>query len=231
MGDPTELHHLRSFEDLLYDAVHLLYQADDVDPEKDSHGYEFTYVRSSILNTVLLPECATNCCLDALELPKSYGEDIDKLPFLSKLEFFLSRINANAKFDRGCKEVQAVAELKSVRDSRVHPKVKKKQVSEIEPWFPPDFGHTNLLKIPADCNYWTVQHAALALRSANDFFNLFFLDWCKFNANTVCEILLASDRATIPSTSYIGIDAIEGLTRAVSQFGIDFKFIGKQLIP
>jgi hypothetical protein len=111
--------HLRSFEDLLYDGVHLLYLAHDVDRELDNYGYEFTYIRSSILNTLLLFECGANCCIDSLDLPGAFEQDIDKLPFLSKYEYFLSRVNGEGKFDRGCQEVQAAAELKAVRDKYV----------------------------------------------------------------------------------------------------------------
>ncbi len=140
------LYHLRSFEDLIYDAVHLLYLAHDVDRDRDKDGYEFIYTRTSILSTVLLFECGANYCLDALNLPGAFGEDIDKLPFLSKYEVFLGRTNPEARFDRGCREVQAVAELKAVRDSYVHPKVKKRKYSKVDD-IRPDFGETSVLKI------------------------------------------------------------------------------------
>src|SRR6266853_6514307 len=115
-----DLYHLRGFENLVYDAVYLMYLARDVDPEKDKDGYEFTYARSSILNTLLLFECGANCCIDALNLPGTFAEDIEKLPFLSKYEFFLSRMKPDKAFDRGCEELKAVADLKKVRDSYVH---------------------------------------------------------------------------------------------------------------
>jgi hypothetical protein len=43
------IYHLRGFEDLIYDAVHLLYLAHDVDVENDQDLYERTYIRTSIL--------------------------------------------------------------------------------------------------------------------------------------------------------------------------------------
>jgi len=46
--------YLKFFENLLYDAVYLAYSAYDIDTEKDEAGYEFTLIRSSILNTMLL---------------------------------------------------------------------------------------------------------------------------------------------------------------------------------
>jgi hypothetical protein len=199
MMKSSETYHLRGFEDMLYDAVHLLYLAHDVDIEKDQHGYDFTFTRSSILNTLLLFECGANCCIEALKLPGAFEEDIEKLPFLSKFELFLNRIQPNANFDRGSEEVQAVAELKALRDSYVHAKVRKRQYSETDDLWNPDFGQTTLLKIPKNPAHWQSNHAVLALKSANNFFNTFFLSWCRFDTNTVCEILLGSRPAEIPS--------------------------------
>jgi hypothetical protein len=232
MGASQEgIYHLRGFEDLIYDAVHLLYLAHDVDVENDQDLYERTYIRTSILNTLLLFECGANCCLEALDLSGVLKNDLDKLPFLSKYEFFLSRRRPVAQFDRGSKEVQAVAELKKVRDDYVHPKVKKQRYS-VDDDFDcggPDFGHTTILKIPLDPRRWDTTHAVRSLKSANDFFNTFFLSWCGFDTDTVCELLLGSDSVSIPSKSSIGIDCTEGLSRAVREWGIDFKFIGKRI--
>ena len=220
--------HLRSFEDLLYDAVHLLYLAHDVNRELDNDGYEFTYIRSSILNTLLLFECGANCCIDSLNLPSGFDQDIDKLPFLSKYEYFLSRVNQQQKFDRGCEEIQRVAELKAVRDNYVHPKVKKEKYTQAGDFvWDADFGKTTLLKIPRNPKEWGCIHATWVLKAATDFFNLFFLSWCGFDTNTVCEILLNSNAASIPATSSTAIDCIGGLTRAAKDWSIDFKFLGK----
>lgn len=230
-GAQDDLYHLRGFENLIYDAVYLMYLAHDVDPEQDKDGYEFTYARSSILNTLLLFECGANCCIDALNLPGTFAEDVEKLPFLSKYEFFLNHTKPGRPFDRGCEQVKAVADLKRVRDSYVHPKVKKQKYSKIEDEGGPDFKATPFLNIPNDSDHWGGYHAALALKSANDFFNLFFLTWCGFDTDTVCEILLSSGPAGIPATSSNVVDCIGGLDRAVKDWNIDFKFIGKVLTP
>jgi hypothetical protein len=55
-----------------------------------------------------------------LELRGPFEEDIERLPFLSKYQFFLGRIKPDATFDRECKEVRAVRELKPLRDNYVH---------------------------------------------------------------------------------------------------------------
>lgn len=229
MRKPGDEYYLRAFEDLVYDAVHLLYQAHDVDEEQDEDGYQFTYVRSSILNTVLLLECAANCCIDALKLPRSFQEDIDKLPFLSKYEFFLRRVNASANFDRGCRELQQAAELKSVRDGYVHPRVSKGPWIEVLQVWETDSDATRMLKIPRNPNGWCSEHGVVALKAANDFFNRFFLSWCEFDSDTVCGILLSGDMASIPATSITSVDAIGQLDRAVTEWGIDFRFLGKVL--
>ena len=231
MPRKEDLYRLRNFEDLVYDAVHLLYLADDVDPEKDEHGYEFTYARSSVLNTLLLFECAANCCADSLNLPKAFSEDIDRMPFLSKYEFFLSRMRPEITFDRGCKETQAVAELKAIRDAYVHPRVRKKKYSKAEDAWGADFGFWPVLGFPRDFRRWTGVQAVAAMKAANDFFNLYFLAWCKFDTNAVCELLLGSDPANIPAMSSITIDCVEGLSRAVQEYKIDFKFLGKRIHP
>jgi hypothetical protein len=230
MERKEDLYHLRNFEDLLYDAVHLLYLAHDVDPERDEHGYEFTYARSSVLNTLLLFECGANCCVDSLNLPKAFSEDIDRISFLSKYEFFLSRIRPEIAFDRGCRETQAVAELKAIRDAYVHPKVRKKEYSKEDAWGA-NFGIWPVLRFPKDLSHWSGEQAVAAMKAANDFFNLYFLTWCKFDTDTVCELLLGSDPAHIPAISSVTIDCVEGLSRAVQDYKIDFKFLGKRIHP
>lgn len=226
---PDPIYHLKNFENLLYDAVHMLYLAHDIDSESDEHGYEATLTRGSIVSSLLLFECAANCCIDVLRLKGAYVSDIDKLPFLSKFEFFLSRIAPKAVFDRGCKEVQAVAELKALRDGYVHPKVRRASWEPIgNGSYTVAFQVTSQLGISLDPSQWGRTAAISAIRAANDFFNLYLLGWCAFNTNTVCGILLETETATIPATALISIDGVGGLTRAASQWGIDFRFIGKQ---
>ncbi len=181
-----------------------------------------------MLNAFLLFECGANCCIDALSLAGSYGEDLDKLPFLSKYEFFLNRVASDAAFDRGRIEVQAAAELKSVRDKYVYPKVKKKGYVPIgEDRLGVEFGRTKIMGVPLNPREWGKSTALATLRAANDFFNLFFLQWCRFAPNTVYEILLGSDAAQIPSRLGVTVDCLGGLDRATKEWQIDFRFIGK----
>jgi len=223
-------HYLRTFEDLLYDSVYLLYFAFDTNQDNFKDDVISPFVRSSILNSILTLECGANCLIDALDLPGQFYNDIEKIPFLSKFEFFHNTLNTKQKFDRGCKEVQAVSELKSIRDFYVHPKVKKAKYERIgENVWDADFGKTNLLKFPREPRRWRREHAILALKSVNDFYNKFFLEWCNLNTAAVVDILLSSDKADINSPIGAHIDCIGGLDRAVKEWNIDFKFIGKNV--
>lgn len=226
-------HYLRTFEDLLYDSVYLLYFAFDTNADEYEDDVISPLVRSSILNSILLLECGANCLIDALCLPDQFYKDIDKLPFLSKFEFFLNTLNTGKRFNRGCKEVQAILELKSIRDFYVHPKVKKavySKIAEDEDVWDVDFGNTNLLKFPRNPKEWKREHSILALRSVNNFYNKFLLEWCGLSPDRNVDILLSSDKAAMNSNA-IGayIDCVGGLDRAVKEWGIDFKFIGKNL--
>lgn len=222
-------HYLRTFEDLLYDSVYLLYFAYDTNQDDYEDDVISPFVRSSILNSILLLECGANCLIDALNLPSQFYKDVDKLPFLSKFEFFLNRVNSTQLFDRGCKEVQSISELKSIRDFYVHPKVKKAKYEKIsENVWDADFGNTNLLRFPREPRKWEREHAILALKLVNDFYNKFFLEWCNIKADAVIDLLLSSCKADMNAPNGACIDCVGGLDRAVKDWEIDFKFIGKK---
>lgn len=223
-------HYLRTFEDLLYDSVYLLYFAFDTNQDNYKDDMISPFVRSSILNSVLLLECGANCLIDALNLPGQFYSDIEKLPFLSKFELFLNRINGEQSFDRGCKEVQSISELKSIRNFYVHPKVKKAKYERIsDNVWDANFGNTTLLRFPREPRKWKREHAILALKSVNDFYNKFFLKWCNLKSDAVVDILLSSDKGDMNFPVGAYIDCIGGLDRAVKDWDIDFKFIGKNV--
>ena len=226
--------HLKQFEDLLYDSVMLSYMAHDIDIDKDEHGYLFPLIRASIIQSIILLECGANYCIGSLALAGRFFDDIDKLPYISKYEFFLSVVKPDKKFDRGCIEIQQVKELKSIRDSYVHPKIKKEKYFEIgESAWDTDFGKTKMLQIPRAPKDWRPEHTIVVHKAVNEFFNKFFLDLCEFDKDTICAILLSENEVVIPrsigKTGNCTIDAIDLLNRAVLEWGIDFKYIEKKL--
>ena len=219
--------YVKNFENLLHDSINLLYAAYEVDRENDDHDLERAYARGSIFSTLLLFECAANCCIDALDLDGQFASDVDKLPFLSKFELFLGRVS-QTPFDRGCKVVQSVSELKSLRDKYVHPKVKKLLPVQVQPHhYVVEAEKTKQLGISHNPRGWRREIGLLSAQSANDFFNLYFTNWCGFSPNTVCSILMGTDAAKIPSNMSFGIDMVGGLDRAVSEFALDFAYLGK----
>lgn len=223
-------HHLRTFEAQLYDSVYLLYFAFDINQKDYDDDVIRPLIRASVLNTILLLETSANCLIDALDLPNKFYNDIEKFPFLSKFEYFLERIKPEKTFDRGCQEVQAITELKSIRDFYVHPKVKKSKYERIgENMWDTYYGQTQQLQFPRDPSKWTREHAILALKSVNNFFNIYFIEWCNYKPDLVVDILLSSDKVNLKNPVGAAIDCVDGLNRAVKDWGIDFQFIGKNV--
>lgn len=224
-------HHLKTFNDLLYDSVYLLYFASDIDIEKYDDDVASPLIRASIMNSILLLECGANCLIDSLSLPSKFYDDIEKLPFLSKYEFFLQSKFQNKRFDRGVTQIQKIKELKTLRDFYVHPKVKKSKYERIgEHSWDASYGHTNTMQLPRDPSRWKIKHAIDALKGVNEFFNLYLLEWCEFNSDLVVDILFSEHPVNYNNPVGGYVDCVGGLDRAVKEWGIDFKFIGKLLV-
>ena len=228
--------HLKFFEEQLYDSVHLIYLAEnhsDFGANKFNYYYYHTLCRSSVLSTMLLFESAANCCIDSININDKFTseqiKEIDRYDILSKFKFILKEINPNQVMNKGCSEVQKIRELQQVRNNYVHPKVNKSEwVKNYDDTWSADFGETQYLKIPNQMHKWTTKHAISALKAANDFFNLFFLELCELDSNTVCGLLLENKQVTIPFDAYVGVDFIRMLDKASLEYDLDFKFIGKK---
>lgn len=76
-------HYLRTFEDLLYDSVYLLYFAFDTNQDDYKDDVIGPFIRSSVLNSILLLECGANCAIDTLDLSGKYYQDIEKFSAVS----------------------------------------------------------------------------------------------------------------------------------------------------
>jgi hypothetical protein len=225
--EDTYYHH-KVFEELLYDAVLLAYMSSDLRKEDESTTRPNSLARASVVSSILSFECAANCCIGSLSRSRALLDDIDKLPFLSKFELFLTGLDHTKALDRGCLAVQHASELKKIRDQYVHLKVKRfewKQASEREQVA--EAGETPLLKIPLDMTIWEASVAVSALKAITNFFNYFFIDLCNFDSNTTCEILLGSQTVQIPSRTSYSIDCVGDLDRAINEWGISFRFLGK----
>jgi hypothetical protein len=225
-------YHHKAFEDLLYDAVLLAYLAHDRSDAEDAADKPTTMpgalTRASVLNSTLVVECSANCCLETLPWSGSMRQEVDKLSAMTKLELFLKNRKPESSIDRGAAPVQRAEELKSLRDRYVHPKVRRlewKQESDREQSV--DLGQTPMLKIPYDTGIWGPSVSVVALRTATDFLSHFFIDLCGLHSNQVCEILLGSTAVKLPYAAGYAVDCIGDLDRAVRDWQISFRFLGK----
>ncbi|MBE0571470.1 MAG: hypothetical protein IH618_07990 [Ignavibacteriaceae bacterium] len=183
----------RRFNILFDDAINFAKKANKAYEKEDYYELEL-YSRASIFTATLIFECAANCCLDTLKLSNHFAEDIDKLPFLSKYEFFYNTLNKEKNLDRGCQEFQNAAELKSIRDLIVHPKVKKTKWKRInQSNLQADFGQTKLLKVPHSIDEWNLTDIQTCLRVICAFLDYFFRISCGFTPNEVGDIILSSE--------------------------------------
>lgn len=223
------MYHLRTFQDFLYDAVYLLYFAHDTNQEKYPDDVIRPFVRSSIINSAFMLECAANCLIDSLGLPKRFYKDIDRLPCISKYEYYLRNINPNRVFDRGCSEVQNIDAFLSIRNAYVHPKVHRQayDISDDTSCRTVSFG-VNELGFSKNPCFWRKEDAKKTLKLTNDFFNTFFLVWCEFQPKIVVDLLLSHEKVEINNPIGAFVDCVGGLDRAVTDWGIDFKFLGKK---
>lgn len=219
--------HAKAFEHLLYDSVNLLYLAHDIDRDTDENDVERACARGSIMSTLLLFECAANCCMEALNLSRGFAADLDKIPFLSKLEFFAKQ--QGSTLDRGRHEVAIAAELKSLRDGYVHPKTHRKQLTQVGPGqYEAESIKTPQLALSRDPGGWHREQAVIVAIAADSFFRYYFLEVCRFTPATVCSVLLEPSKAEIPCRASVSIDCIGGLDRAVQEWGLGFEYLGKE---
>lgn len=237
-----ENYHQRNFLQLFWDAARLARMAQETTDDDET---EFSCARASIMSSVFSLECAANCCVEILPNGSGFQKDIAKLPFLSKFEVFLS-VNFQGKIlDRGRVEVQAVKELKSIRDSFTHPKVRKTKLLTVDrdtieykagsgfiasifgdgSAKTYDFGCTQYLKIPKTIT-WQAKHAISALDATANFLNYFFIELCSFDSDTINDILTSTEEVTLTPKYHYGTVQIPELVRAKEQWKLKLDFLG-----
>lgn len=151
--------------------------------------------RASLLATFLLLEAVANACLENISVKGKFGDNLDRLPVLSKFDLYLTVRLKKRQLDRGKPEVQAIQELKGLRDSFVH---QRKQHIIWEKWSPrgesisrsPVTPILGLSKIPA---YSHFGDAVTALRVTHEFFSYFFGKRCGFSQRKVSSLLVSED--------------------------------------
>jgi hypothetical protein len=168
-----------------------------------SHGEiwnprEGVLARASIMSSALLIEAAANVCIHTLNLPKSYYVDIDRLPVISKFEYFLEHAQPNKRLDRGSLPVQKAHELVEIRNLLVHPKpYPTKLFKEGEHTLNLITGQTSFLKIPKCFSHLQHNHALVALKAAMSFLNYFFKNLSEFSQRTTLAMLTSKQEPPI----------------------------------
>jgi len=213
----------RKFKLLFEDAVFLLREA----TEQSVDGYspkEWSLARASINSSSLLLESAANCCISTLELSRKYFADIDKLPILSKFEYYIQQVNPEKSLDRGCLPAQQASELISIRNLIVHPKpYKNKWIKKDEKTKSVDLGETLILKLPRSFFVLRHTHGLVALKAAMSFLNYFFRELCEYTDNQVRNLLI-SDREYPPPTNVSFAHNTDWI-RVHDQWGVEVDFL------
>jgi len=220
----------QSFFQLLSDAIHFAKISRETSDEYESQRFS----RASIVNSMLTIESAANCCISALDGPKKFLDDIEKLPSFSKFDMF-SKFRESDYIDRGNHNYQKVAELKKVRDSSVHPKKltvpvelsldheKYKDLVELGLSF--DASPMPQTKIDKSSMFWFSRDAEAALDSIFRFYDYYFTDILQLKEEEVLELLgnslfLSEDYCMLFQQQYL-----EKELEYVTSIGIKQKFI------
>jgi hypothetical protein len=186
----------RKFRLLFEDAVTFMDHAETTRrANKQWIPVEGAYARASILNSAMMLEAAANALIAALDLPKAYFKDIERMSVLSKFEYYLQTVQPGTRMDRGSPAAQRAEELAStLRNLIVHPKrFTSEWTTQEERTYRADLGETQFLHLPHSFVVLKHEHALTALKAAMSFLNHFFRELCR---HPDCQVraLLTSDR-------------------------------------
>ncbi|HCI13249.1 MAG TPA: hypothetical protein DFK12_04640 [Gallionellaceae bacterium] len=180
----------RAFMTLFVDGVHLLVASENAADNDISNSF----ARGSLACTMMLPEVVANILIETLHLESSTFSDVDKMSAIGKFDFYLRTSFRSRKLDRGMRPVQALQELKRLRDIFVHPKAQTVR------WTPDkDSSHTGesdrtpLLDMSKNPTMWYSDDAIKAMRAVHEFFAYYFRDLCHFGKGRVSNILFSQD--------------------------------------
>jgi hypothetical protein len=152
-----------------------------------------TFARSAITNVALLLECVSNSCLGSLALPTRLLEELDRLPSLSKLDYYLFA-RTSKHIDRGCREAELAGDVLKLRDHIVHPKLKPGSIAGSGDERFVDYGATKALKIALDNREWTHEDGMKVAKAATEFLCLYFLDLCGHDKGNATRVLVCRER-------------------------------------
>lgn len=225
----------RNYWLLLFDSIELFTRALELQEESKRRGswiedryLVHTLARSSLLASIMMLETAANTCIQSLKLETSLFEDIERLPFLSKLDLFARIRFRGRKLDRGRTEVQQAQELKRLRDEYVHPKLHKVflEISGKKRVRRTSSGRTPILGIAKNPSSWGIEDAVRGMAAVHKFLAYFFSDVCKYRPIQVTRLLLSEERRPSPEGEETGMPAFPHSAREMLQRrGVDFSYV------
>lgn len=221
MNSKTEHH--KGFEGLLAATGELIAQAIE--------GSNYSALASAaVMNSALLIEAAANCCIYELSLNNKLSEEVDRLPSLTKFDFFLLvKSGGDKTLDRGTNLYQDVKEIKKLRDLLVHPKTTKitrlqfdedKQVGQ--------YDRSPRLGISLGNDHKSIDDAICAFKVVNMFLNDFFTNDCQLQAREIRLLLLAPLGDDEVTDWFVSIEELEMLQE---RFDIPLAYVGVGVDP
>lgn len=191
------------------------------------------FSRASILASALSIECVANSLMASLKLPNKLGEELDKLPPMTKIETYL-RFRGVDGFERGRLEVQQVAELIKIRNEHVHPKASSIPAKAT---LPQDGGNEWLfpfslegemwsqLKIPKRSMFWSATSSQAILIAVANFFRFLFVDVLSMEEGDLRDMLHSRIEINKPEIYFDAMyDEVRNELKNAKEFMVDLSF-------
>lgn len=221
MLTPGAKYEEKSFYTLLIDAIGLAEAAEGHDHDRAQR----MLARACILDCALIVECAANICLSAGSI------SMDGTP-VQKLAAYGNR--AHGKFiDLARPEVLAVEELRRVRNSYVHVRVRERAVTvpteDLESWWEVHPAASPVLKLSDMPAMWGTSDAKMALRAVESFLRYFFVGLLGQSPRQLFYLLATALHLTDGASGRLEDAMLErAVAISASAWNIDFSFLGSQ---
>lgn len=184
--------------------------------------------RGAVMACSFSLEAAANILMGPIEAPRNLVKLVDQAKILDKFEFILFGIQPSKKLDRGVAYIQSVVELFEIRNSFVHPRTRKREITRRElgkgvVTIEKKDAKSNLLGLPASPEDWGVDDARRVLKATSDFLDYFVLDLCELENNLARRILLSTVEFEDSANLVLRDDEKDLLRRAACRWSIDFR--------
>lgn len=221
-----------AFYGLLADAAFQHRQAAAAARTGDSYTTS-RFARASILASALSVECAANCLLAAVDVPKTLADEIDRMTPLGKIEVCL-RLRGLPPIERGSREVQLMSELVKIRNDHVHPRASNIPAGLGSPkdvdahWMLPISLEGELwpqLKIPKRPMFWSNESSRAVLKAITDFYRHLFLTLMESVDEDLQPML--SSRLEFGDVHILAEpDEVRRELEGAKEWGVDLDFFG-----